>query len=95
MNLIFKLGTVALSTYKLSTIFLAMIKLKSPEFEKYETFVNNKIQKEFNINMNNEVLNQNVKTLQNSNSNEFKYMNHPGLIINQLISICKIYLTEN
>ena len=94
MNLIFKLGTVALSTYKLSTIFLAMIKLKSPEFEKYETFVNNKIQKEFNINMNNEVLNQNVKTLQNSNSNEFKYMNHPGLIINQLISICKIYLTE-
>jgi hypothetical protein len=38
--------------FKLSTIFLSLIKLISPEFEQYKTLINNKIKNEFNIDMN-------------------------------------------
>ena len=93
-NIVFKLGTFSFATYKLSTVFLSMLNLKSPEFDKYEEYIYNKIQNEFNINMNNEELNQNAKALKDSNINEFNYFTHFGKVINQLINICKIYITE-
>ena len=93
-NVVFKLGTLSFATYKLSTVFLAMINLKSPEFDKFEEYIYNKIGNEFNINMNKEELNQNAKALKDSNINEFNYFTHSGKIINQLINICKIYITE-
>ena len=93
-NLLFKLGTISLSTYKLSTLFLLMIKLKNPEFDKYETFINDKIKNEFDINMKDDILNQNVKTLKDADPIDFVFQNYHGKLINQLIDICKIYITE-
>ena len=93
-NLLFKLGTISLSTYKLSTLFLSMIKLKNPEFEKYEDFINDKIKSEFNINMKDDVLNQNVRALKDSDPIDFIFENYQGKLINQLIDKCKIYITE-
>ena len=94
MNLLFKLGTFSLSTYKLSTIFLSMIKLKSPEFEEYENFISNKIKNEFNININDEALNQNINTLKASEINKFIFQNYNGRIIKQIINTMKAYITE-
>ena len=94
MNAVFNLDMVSLTTYKLSTAFLSMIKLKSPEFDKYKKSIYDKIKKEFNINIKDDVLKQNVQTLKNSNVNEFKYMPLIGKIINQIINVLKIYISE-
>ena len=94
MSLIFKLGKFSISTYKLSTIFLSMIKLKSPEFDQYDTLINNKIKTEFNIDMNADELNQNVKSLKDSAKNDFNFSIYYGKLINQIIKTCKIYITE-
>ena len=94
MNTVFNLDKVSLTTYKLSTAFLSMIKLKSPEFDKYKKSIYDKIKKEFNINIKDDVLKQNVQTLKNSNVNEFKYMPLIGKIINQIINVLKIYISE-
>ena len=42
MNAVFNLDMVSLTTYKLSTAFLSMIKLKSPEFDKYKKSIYDK-----------------------------------------------------
>ena len=93
-NLLFKLGTFMISTYKLSTLFLSMIKLKSPEFDKFETLINDKIKQEFNINMNDDVLNQNIKALKDAEPKDFIFEKYNGKFINQLIDICKFFITE-
>ena len=93
-NLLFKLGTFLVSTYKLSTLFLSMIKLKSPEFEKFEALINGEVKNEFNINLNDDVLNQNVRALKNEDSRDYIFENYNGKLINQLINICKFYITE-
>ena len=94
MNVLFKLGTLSFSVYKLSTVFLSMITLKSPEYEKYKNYIDNKIQKEFNIDINDKLLKQSIKDLKYSDINEFTYITHLGILINQIINICKIYITE-
>ena len=93
-NLLFKLGSFSISTYKLSTLFLSMLKIKNPEFEKFEAFINDKIKKEFNINMNDDILNQNVRALKDADPIGYIFETNNGELINQLINTCKIYITE-
>ena len=93
MNVLFKLGTLTFSLYKLSTVFLSMITLKTPEYPNYRNYLYNKIQKEFNININDKLLKQSIKDLKYSDINEFTYITHLGILINQIVNVCKIYIT--
>ena len=93
-NILFKLGTFQITTYKSCILFISLLKLKSPDITKYLNSIDNKIKNEYNLNLNDDVLNQNIIILKDSVTNDFIYQKYIGKIINQLINICKIYITE-
>ena len=91
-NLLFKLGTLTLTTNKSAPLFLYNLKLKSSGFNEYETLLTKKLKNEFNLDINEDLLNKN--NVSDQINNIYTYQKEKCKLINQLINSCKIYITE-
>ena len=91
-KLLFKLGTFNLSLDITAPKFLFMIKLKSPYINEFEQLLSQKIQKDFNLDINEELLNK--KNFNNEIAESLLYHKTNAKLINQLFDSLKIYITE-
>ena len=92
-SLLFKLGTLSLSS-NAAPLFLYMLKLKlkTEDFKQYEVFLSKKIQKDFNIDINKDLLKEN--NISDKIENIYTYQKKTGKLINQLINSFKLLITE-
>ena len=93
-NVLIKSGILNLTTTKSSPLFLFNLRIKAPDFREYEKILIKKIKKDFDIDINEDLLTKNNINAQNLNINEYSYHNKIGLLVNSLINTLKIFITE-
>ena len=93
-NLLIKSGILNLMTTKSSPLFLFNLRIKAPDFGEYEKILIKKIKKDFDVDINEDLLTNNNIRVQNLNRYEYSYHNKIGLVINSLINSLKIFITE-
>ena len=91
-NLLFKLGNFNLNLDIMAPMFLYSIRLKSPHINEFEKMLSEKIKRDFNLDINEDLLNKN--NIDNKIIENYLYQIAKAKLINQLFNSLKIYITD-